>query len=341
LEAHLTTHSRLWHQGPQEERKLPQHTSMLVADAGDQVVGMHKVQRLIQNQPVTKQTKEKSQPQPNYSIWAAPFNSYVRQAAQGDISSFSNEVAGAIAAFEYHPSNFLLGGGLGYAFNYTHFSEHLGHGKLQEEMAFLYGAFKQKYVWINAALWGGLYQVHSERHTLSLITSKTHTHGWILSPHIEVAAPFEVIKTNRLSMEPFLMFDWVNNWQHHFTEKGRSGFNVVMKDQYNSLLRSELGLRLYEQLHYNWGKLLFEEKLSYINQAPFHVQRATTFFVASASTFPVATGSSKVQNLGGVGVQASFLPWNQSYPYGTLNFQGEFGSSSQLYFVSAELGMNF
>jgi hypothetical protein len=106
-------------------------------------------------------------------------------------------------------------------------------------------------------------------------------------------------------------------------------------------LRSEVGLRFYEKLLYQWGKILFEENLSYVNQAPFHVKNATTFFIGSASTFPIAAGSSKMQNLGAIETRVFFMPWNQSYPYGTLGFQGEFGSASQIYFVNLELGMNW
>ena len=260
--------------------------------------------------------------------------------AQGAIPSFTNEVAGALAAFDYHSSNLLLGSGVGYAFNYIHYSESLGHGKLQEEMACLYGSYQWDHFWMNAVLWGGLYQFHNERHTLSLITSTAHTRGWIVSPHLEGAAPF-AIKNNWCWIEPFLMLDWVNSWQRHFTERGSSGFNVVMDNHYASLLQTQLGLRFYEELQASWGKCLIEEKLSYVNQAPFHFHNVSTFFVGSASTFPIAVGSSKVQNLGGAQLCCSFLPRNQKLPYGVLDFEGFLGSGYQSYFVSVQIGKNF
>jgi hypothetical protein len=176
---------------------------------------------------------------------------------------------------------------------------------------------------------------------LSFITSTAHTHGWILSPHIEAAAPCAIDTNRKYVVEPFLMFDWVNSWQHHFTESGVSGFNLVMDSQYASLLQSELGLRFYEQFQFDWGRFLLEEKISYINQAPFHFQDVNTFFVGSASTFSIATGSSKVQNLCGVQLYGSFLPSNQAFPYGVLTLQGAFGSSYQSYFICLNIGKNF
>ena len=86
---------------------------------------------------------------------------------------------------------------------------------------------------------------------------------------------------------------------------------------------------------------MLEEKLSYINQAPFNVGDVNTLFVQSASTFPIAIGSSKVNNLGGVELRGTFVPIKPKYPHGAIDFQGEFGSSFQSYFVSLEIGKAF
>jgi len=279
--------------------------------------------------------------QPANTFWLAPFGNYTHLKAQGEIPSFTNEIAGVFAAYDHAFSNFLVGGGMGYAFNYVHYSDSLGHGKIHEETACLYGSYEQDRFWIDAAFWGGLYQFHNERHSLPSITSTAHSHGWIFTPHIEIAAPRAIDTDQKYFAEPFIMFDWVNSWQHHFTESGASGFNLVMDSQYASLLQSECGLRFYEQFQYTWGKFLLEEKLSYINQAPFHFHNVNTFFIGSASSFSVATGSSRMQSLGGVQLLSTFLPCNHAYPYGTLTLQGAFGSSYQSYFVCLDIGKKF
>ena len=276
---------------------------------------------------------------PDNSIWVAPFGNYVHIKSQDSIPALTNEVAGILAAYDHHFSNFLLGGALGYAFNYIHYSESLGHGKIQEEMACLYGSFEREHFRFNAAVWGGLYQFHNERHALFLATSTSSTHGWILSPHAELATSWNM--NGKCSVEPFVMLDWVNSWQHHFTESGASGFNVVMPGYYASLLQSEVGLRFYEDLACPWGRILFEEKLSYINQTPFHFHNVSTFFVDSISAFPIAIGSSKMQNLGGVELLGSFQPRNPSFPYGGFSLQGALGSSYQSYVVSLNIGKKF
>lgn len=281
------------------------------------------------------------QPKKNNSIWIAPFGDYVHLKAQGEVPQYTNEVAGILAAYDHQSSNYMVGGALGYAFNYLHYSESLGHGKINEELACVYGSYYQDHFWLDAALWGGLYQFHNERHTLTTITSTAHTHGWILSPHFEMAMPWEMDQNKNYFVEPFVMLDWVNTWQKHFTESGPSGFNITMDGLYGSLLQSELGLRFYEKFQYGWGRFLLEEKLSYVNQAPFHFKDVSTFFVGSASSFPIAVGSTKVQNLGSAQLTGFFVPNNQSYPYGGFALQAMANSNEQSYFASLLIGKDF
>ncbi len=283
----------------------------------------------------------REKPQRKKSIWTTSFGDHVHFKERGKIPSFSNEIGGILAALDYHEPDLLLGGALGYAFNYIHYGEGQGHGHLQEETACFYSAFKKSVARIQAVLWGGYYQVYNERHVLSVITSTAHFSGWILAPQVEIALPF-ALTHNRLGwIEPFVMMNWVNGWQDHFTEKGASGFNLVMKSLYSSLLQSELGLRFYEHFDYSWGRFSLVEKLSYVNQVPFHIRRANTYFLIPTSPFPIETGNSRIQNLGGIQLCGQFSPNNSSYPSGSLSFQGLLGSSYQSYFVNLEVRKNF
>lgn len=305
----------------------------------DATIALLKARRLYQREESS--SKQKPAQETNSCVWVAPFGNYIHQAAQGNNPSSTNEMIGILTAFDYEASNFLVGGGLGYAFNYIHYGASQGHSKINEEMAFAYGSYSERNCWVNVALWGGLYQFENKRHTLSSFTSSAQTHGWILSPHVEVATPFDIRGNDQFSIEPFAMFDWVNSWQHHFKEKGSSSLNLVMDNHYGSLLRSEVGLRFYEELRCNAGKLLFKEKLSYVNQAPFHFDPVKTAFVGSASSFSIAIGNSKVQNLFGIEFQTLFSPSNPMYPYISLDFQGTFNGSYQSYFMGLEVGKVF
>ena len=191
---------------------------------------------------------------------------------------------------------------------------------------------------MNVALSGGPYQSRQERHNIASINAMSSPNGWILCPHLEFSSPSRI---RWLVFDPFVMLDWANNWQYHYREHGKSGLNVTLKNQYSSMLRSEIGLRCAEILHYEWGQLIFEEKGSYVNKVPFGQGTNTAAFVGAISTFSVETFSARIQNLGMIQIQIEFLPSDDRYPYGSLSYQGEFGSSFQSQFLELETGLRF
>ncbi len=284
------------------------------------------------NKPCTEDAK--------YSIWAIGFGDYVRQKKSGNFSKATSWIGGAMVGFDFRGfENGVIGLGAAYAYNYTDLAGNAGNAKTHQEFLTVYGSWNRKYLFINAALWGGLYQSRNTRRTMGM-TSRANVDGWLLSPHLEISTPFYG-KEPWFVIEPFVMFDWANNWQDSFKESGASGFNIVVGNQYSSLLRSEAGLRFYQSLGYTWGSVILQEKGSWVNKKPFSTNRANVFFVGSASTFGIEVFSNKTQNLGAVQFNAQFIPCKKKYPYGSLNYQGEFGSIFQSHLISAEIGKNF
>jgi outer membrane autotransporter protein len=270
------------------------------------------------------------------TVWVAPFGNYVHQKAEGDSPTSNNSIGGFLIGYDYSYCDLMFGGALGYAYNYIGFgSGH--HGSVQEQLATFYGSYQRDYLLVNFALWGGYYELYNKRNTLSVATFKGTTEGWIFSPHLEIATPFK----RGISFEAFVMLDYVNNWQGGFTEKGSWGLNLIVTKHYCSVLRSGAGLRFFEEWNVKRGKFVFGQKLSYVNQAPFHFGPVTTSFVASASSFPIAIGSSYVQNLGAVELSAFFLPRNKKYPYVSFGVQVEAGFSYQSFFGNIEIGNSF
>lgn len=296
---------------------------------------------LAQNSPIIPWVGKVETPEKHNAIWVAPFGNYVHLNTQGQIRSYTNEIGGALLGYDHCDSNYIIGASAGYAFNYIDYSQGLGHSKLQEEMVSLYGGYYLDHFWFDVALWGGLYQLSNTRHTLSIITSKSSTHGWIVSPHLEMASPWALDDREHYFIEPFFMLDWVNNWQHKYTEHGAAGFNLKMQNLYGSLLQSEVGLRFYERFEYRWGDFCLEEKLSYINQTPFHLNTTNTSFVASASTFPIAVGSTRTQNLGSIQLTGFFKPRNRSYLFGGFSMQVTANGTYQSYFANLFGGIDF
>ena len=284
------------------------------------------------NTPCTEDAK--------YSLWAIGFGDYVRQKKSGSFPKMKNWIGGAMIGFDYRGfENGVIGLGAAYAYNSITLSGNGGNAKTHQEFLTVYGSWNRKYFFINLALWGGLYQSRNTRRTMNM-TAKANVDGWLLSPHLEISTPFYG-KEPWFVIEPFVMFDWANNWQDGFKESGASGFNIVVGNQYSSLLRSEAGLRFYQSLGYTWGSVILLQKGSWVNKKPFHANSTTASFVGSASSFGIEVFSNKTQNLGAIEFSAQFIPCKKKYPYGALNYQGEFGSTFQSHLISAEIGKNF
>jgi hypothetical protein len=278
--------------------------------------------------------------QETYSLWGGAFGELVHQKRRGKIPAFTDEMAGAIVALDYMGvRDFVIGGGFAYVFDYVHYGEGIGHANIDEEVGVFYGSYIRPHFFLNAALWGGGFQLDQERHSIESITSKTNANGWLLSPHLELSSPFDAEPW--FVIDPFVLFDWANFWQSQLQEHGKSGMNIVLNNQYSSLLRSEVGLRFHEILRYRWGCLNFEEKASYVNRAPFHTGSGAAFFVGAISSFAIETYSPHVQNLGAVQLNLQWNSYNPKAVYGSLDYQGEFGPSFQSHMLVGEVGRDF
>jgi len=289
-----------------------------------------------------KEENPPERPSKQNSIWLAPFGSYVHLKDHGRLTKFNSQIGGGLLACDHKEGDYRVGAAVGYAFNYIHYGKGLGHGKIQEELGCFYGAYLKKHINVNGALWVGGFQFTNRRQTLSSITSKGKTHGWILAPQVEVASPWSIDQQGHYLIEPFVAFDWFNGWQKHYTETGKSGLNLKVPHWHYSLLQSEAGIRFRERFVYSWGYMRLDETISYVNQAPINLKkRLTTAFVGASSTFPVVVASDKIENLGSLGLMCSFKPRNDAYPYGAFSLQAMANKTYQVYFATVYLGMEF
>lgn len=275
-----------------------------------------------------------------YAVWLAPFGTYERIKKHDAIPTIRDRSIGALLGFDYNGwEEGMIGGGLAYSFQDVHYSQSLGKGKVNQELATIYGAWYGPYVTIEAALWGGLYQFRNYRKTLGFIESKSTIHGWLFAPHLGVEAPFKM--SDSFLITPFVQFDWVNNWQGKVREHGSSGLNLRIGSHYASVLRSEVGLRLTQYKEGAYGTFKFEEGASYVNQAPFNANKVSTYFVGSASTFDVQLFDDKVQNIGALYLGGWFIPNNRNIPEFGVNYQGEWGNILFSQTLSLEMTYRF
>ncbi|MBP7075279.1 MAG: autotransporter outer membrane beta-barrel domain-containing protein, partial [Rhabdochlamydiaceae bacterium] len=238
--------------------------------------------------------------------------------------------------------NTRVGTGAAYTFTYIHEKQNAGHSRINQEYLFLYTMWDNSRWYVDTALMAGFFQIDNVRkiHMTGFESqSKSHPKGCQLAPHLEFGYDFNS-KSRKLTTEPFVMLDWVSNWQGRYKEHGGAPFNAGQKRHYSSFLRSETGVRVYETFRYDNWNFIMEEKVSYVNKKPFKVGKVNAFLVGAPGSFTVETLTT-TQNLGVAELEFIFQPHKRRYPTTSLAYQGEFGSMYQSHLVSLELNWNF
>jgi hypothetical protein len=298
--------------------------------------------RLIANPVVQSNAIEAAKENHPYQLWGEIIGAAAYQKSQDQTPAFQPLTGGAIVAFDAHGTDHgWYGGGAAYTYTHIHEENGYGHSHVNQEYLFIYGLWNNAHFYGDLAIWGGLFQIDNVRNISMTgfdFTSKSHPNGWQLAPHVEVGYDSDV--AYHTMIEPFVMFDWINNWQKHYRESGNSPFNAGQKSHYSSFLRSEAGLRFYETIKFDSWNLVLQEKGSYVNKAPFHVGTVTAFLVGAPGSFTVETFT-KTQNLAAVEMQFLFEPANTRYPYGAIAYQGEFGSKYQSHQLAVNICWNF
>ncbi len=290
-----------------------------------------------------------------FTGWLAGFGEYAHEKAQHETPAFSLSLGGVLAAVDY---DFITDNTVGFGGSYVHSHVHQedGMGYANVDQGFLTGYSSLHAAdWLfDFALWGGYYSCANYRkiqiaptnffnYPIFNKTAKSHFHGWQMAPHLEVSYDrWYSIKSHptEFAITPFLMGDWIANWESQFRESGADGYNMSQKGRFCSLFRGETGVRFRQLLEFSWGDLVFQEKGSYAYQKMFGTGTITAFLIGSPGQFTVST-LTEALNLGVVEFSLLFNPLRPTTPYLDIRYQGEFGSGYQSHQGVVEIGMSF
>ena len=281
-----------------------------------------------------------------YAVWVEAIGAFASQDAQHQTPEFSPTTGGITIAFDGKVARSVkVGCGMSYLHTSIDQKKHVGHSDTNQETLFVYAAWEDKNFYVDAAIWGGLFQTKQTRKiqmTGFNFKATSEPDGGQLTPHLEFGYnhSFQYSQNVQLTLSPLFMLDWANAWQDSYKEKGATPFNAAQKSHHASLLRSEAGLRLSEIYFYHSWNLIFQEKASYVNTHSFSAGRVNAFLVGSPNSFTVETLTS-AQNLGVIQLLATLSPLEACYPLTTIFYQGEFGGSYQSHQINLELAWNF
>jgi len=281
--------------------------------------------------------------------WLGAFGEYAHEKPQPDVAAFTFNVGGAVLGLDYNcVDENVVGFGGSYVYSRVNDDADAGNANVHQGLFGFYTLLHTSEIYYNLGLFGGYYHIDQVRNMPilgTLFVASSNTHGWQLAPHAEIGYDgylSHVCNFEWFGIGPFVLADWVANWEDGCLEHGAGLLNTKVDGRFCSLLRAEAGLRFHETIKYCWGHLVFQEKGSYAYQKMFGTGSITALFPSVPSTGPF-TGRTlqTAQNLGVFEFSVLFKPTKRSYPYGNLRYQGQFGSKFQSHQGIVEIGKDF
>jgi hypothetical protein len=319
---------------PTVAMRLAKTSSEIVADASEDGAFLGSAPSINPGLPSYAPAKN------NYDVWIGSFVEAAYQKAHHQSSAFHFLTEALLAAFDYYMKHGFVGGGMGYGHTHIHDDNHSGKASINYGIGTVYGGFGVNHFYMDLALLGVYYHNDNQRfisYPGISATALSKINGWQLDPHIDLGYDFDY---DWGGVEPFAAIDWGNSWQRGYREHGAGALNMIEGRHHSSLLRTEAGLKLYEDWEYDWGFFLLKEKVSWVYKKPYGTGSVTAAIVGGAGRFTVESLSS-VQNLGAVCLELSARIGKKNPVSASVGYGGEFGEQYQSHEVMLRVTKDF
>jgi uncharacterized protein with beta-barrel porin domain len=170
-------------------------------------------------------------------------------------------------------------------------------------------------------------------------TAKSSFNDWLVMPHLGGGYDWMM---NWGVIEPFASVDWAVSFQRAYKETGASPLNMQIKGKTPSILRSQIGLNIYETWDNEKYAFIFQQSASYVNKALFNTKMSAAIVIPTvipAGSFTVQSYN-KTLNLGAVGLEL-FYKHKPTGFFLSTTYQGEFGSSYMSNDITGTVGVFF
>jgi autotransporter-associated beta strand protein len=284
------------------------------------------------------------------SFWTTGFGDFLSQAGQNSNPHIHDTASGAVLGFDYYGAkNGLFTISAGYLHNNITEGRHAGSGTSNGAVLSIYSTGYLGNSYLEAGALGGYNRFDMQRRvtyggpTPFNGLAKSSYNNWVAVPHLGGGYDW-MMKWG--VVEPFASLDWAVSFQESYREKGASPLNMKSRSQTPNILRSQVGLNVYETWDNETSTFIFEQSGSYVNKAFFHTNMNSAIVIAptavpagAPSSFTVLTYD-KTLNLGSVGLEL-FYKHKRSGFFLSGNYQGEFGSRYMSNEVTGTLGVFF
>jgi len=303
----------------------------------------------MSNKKPAGHAKTAAAPLESSAIWFAGYGDFLSQDGQNSNPKIDDTATGGILGFDYYGSqNGIFNICAGYIHNNISEAHHAGGGMSNGAILSVYGTAYLGNGYIETGALGGYNRFTMSRDVVIQsptpfdMTAKSSFNNWIAMPHI--AGGYDWMM-NWGVIEPFASFDWAVSFQQAYKEKGADPLNMNIKSQTPSILRSEVGLNIYETWDTPKSTLLFQQSASYVNKAFFNTKMGSSVIIPTAlpagapGSFTVTTYN-KTLNL--VGIRAELFYKHKSSGFFLSGaYAGEFGSGYMSNDITGTLGVFF
>ena len=272
-------------------------------------------------------------------IWGAGFGGFGSQNFQDQTPAFHFSSGGFFAAYDYGNSDQgCIGALAGYAHSSIQQQQSMGNSHINAGYLSVYGTRFFSDFFIDTAICGECMGV-SQKRTISFPgfdeTAKSSYTSGLMDLHFGTGYDFNI---NTGTIEPFGLLDWAIEWDPSYSEEGAAPYNMNVSSRTSWMLRCETGLNGYKTNSYSWGIFIVQAKLSYVYKKPHDVGHLNAAIINAPTSFTVETFTAS-QNLVSPALE---LFWQANWNgYGSISYDGEFGSgyaSNQFY---AKIGYSF
>lgn len=262
----------------------------------------------------------------SFDLWLSGFVDFAHQSKESRNPSFNFMSEAVLLGLDYTRSDArLVGGCIGFAHSQIHDGGHLGKANIPYYFGALYGDFVFDNFYIETAFWTVFHQIHNKRYVSYDgidVTAHGTMNGWQIDPHLGLGYD---IDRSWGSIEPFIAFDWVVNFEGSLREQGANNLNMYQKSHTSSMLQSEAGVRFYQSFCKAFGQFGIKEGISYINRAPFSTGQVTSAIFGSPQ-FVTLQSFTKVQNLGALNLELLADVGKKRDISISLGYEGQFSS---------------
>ena len=260
------------------------------------------------------------------TVWATGFGNWLHENSTSRVPSFNLRTGGFFVGYDaYAVEHGFFGAAAGLSKSSVRF--HNGtKGHVDSIGTAVYGTWTQWGYFVQLSALGSYNRLSDHRHVFFTGFDEyavSEHNDWQFAPQVGFGYDAEF---NWGYVEPYALFDFIWSWEHAYTENQAAPLNLHAKARDSSMMRSEVGVTLYQEWKWNEGVMIeINETLAYVNRLPMKKGKYTASFFPLPGGFNVVPFN-RTENLFAPSLEIYFKGKHDVYT--VFTYEGEFGPKS-------------